>query len=133
MAMTAWKDSPPAGLLRGLRGEIVDARIAYPDVLHLEARDDLGGIWRLATQDADWHPEDPARLVGRAIVDTRADRSTGELRCLLSDGLCLVVTPTPEEPSEEPLPTWELIAPNGAFLEMRRGRWEIRDADSPAT
>ena len=39
-------------ILRQMRGSIVNARIAYPDVLHVEVRDSHGDLWRLATQDA---------------------------------------------------------------------------------
>ena len=46
-------DASPTTVLRSMRGPIVDARIAYPDILHVEVRDSSGGIWRLATQDAD--------------------------------------------------------------------------------
>lgn len=31
----------------------VDAKKAYPDVLHVEIRDSAGELWRLATQDAE--------------------------------------------------------------------------------
>jgi hypothetical protein len=37
-----------------LRGSITGARIAYPQVLHVEIRDSSGELWRLATQDAEW-------------------------------------------------------------------------------
>jgi hypothetical protein len=56
-------DASPTTVLRSMRGPIVDARIAYPDVLHVEVRDSSGGIWHLATQDAEWSPSDPAQLV----------------------------------------------------------------------
>jgi hypothetical protein len=32
-------DASPANVLRALRGLIVDASLAYPDVLHVEIRD----------------------------------------------------------------------------------------------
>ncbi|HEY5287588.1 MAG TPA: hypothetical protein VIJ50_10830 [Solirubrobacteraceae bacterium] len=59
MAAVVALDVSPANVLRSLRGSIVDARIAYPDVLHVEVRDLRGGLSRLATQDAEWSPSDP--------------------------------------------------------------------------
>jgi hypothetical protein len=58
-------DASPTTVLRSMRGLIVDARIAYPDVLHVEVRDSSGCLWRLATQDAEWSPADPAQLIWR--------------------------------------------------------------------
>jgi hypothetical protein len=77
-------DASPATVLRSMRGSIIAARIAYPDVLHVEVRDSLGALWRLATQDAEWSPSDPAQLVGRSIEDASIDGESGELRCTLS-------------------------------------------------
>jgi hypothetical protein len=34
----------PATVLRSMRGSIVDARVAYPDVLHVEIRDSAGEL-----------------------------------------------------------------------------------------
>jgi len=36
-----------------MRGQIVDARIAYPEVLYVEVKDSADELWRLATQDAE--------------------------------------------------------------------------------
>jgi len=49
-------------------------------------RDSAGELWRLATQDAEWSPTDPAELVGKSIEDAEIDEETGELRCQLSGG-----------------------------------------------
>lgn len=49
--------SPRVKLLSSLRGEIVDARLAYPEVLHVE--------------------------VGKAIVEAEIDAESGGLRCKL--------------------------------------------------
>jgi len=49
-------------VLRSMRGSVVAARLAYPDVLHVEIIDSSGGTWRLATQDAEWSPPDPSEL-----------------------------------------------------------------------
>ncbi len=123
-------DASPLSVLRSLRGEILDARIAYPQVLHVEIRDSHGGLWRLATQDADWSPSDPAKLVGRAIEAAEIDEETGELRCKLSGGSMLDVKPADREADDDP-PNWELIAPDGLVLEFGPGmRWRIGSADS---
>jgi hypothetical protein len=114
-----------------MRGSITDARIAYPDVLHVEVRDSSGGIWRLATQDADWSPSDPGQLLGRSIDDADIDEESGELRCRLSDGSMLDIKPAAAETKDDP-PYWELISPAGVVLEFGPGvRWQISGADAP--
>jgi hypothetical protein len=124
-------DASPTNVLRSMRGPIVDARIAYPDVLHVEVRDSSGGVWRLATQDADWSPSDPAELLGRSIDDADIDEESGELRCRLSDGSMLDIKPGAAEAKDDP-PYWELISPAGVVLEFGPGvRWQISGADAP--
>jgi len=122
-------DASPANVLRAMRGEIVDARIAYPEVLHVEIKDSDGELWWLATQDAEWSPSDPADLVGRSVDDVGIDGETGELRCKLSDGSMLDVRPAAQEAEDDP-PNWELITPGGVVLEFGPGvRWQIGSAD----
>jgi hypothetical protein len=124
-------NASPETVLRAMRGPIVTAQIAYPQVLHLEVRDSTGAIWRLATQDADFSPLDPAKLVGRSIDDAEIDEATGGLRCALSDGSSLDVHPTkdrhaPDASGRDEPPSWELIAPSGLVLEFGPGlRWQI--------
>jgi hypothetical protein len=133
MATVVALDASPLNLLHSLRGTIVDARIAYPDVLHVEVRDAHGDLWRLVTQDAYWSPADPARLVGRSIDQADIDRQTGELRCRLSDGTVLDVKPAAVEAKDDP-PNWELISPAGLVLEFGPGmRWRIGGADDAAS
>jgi hypothetical protein len=133
MMMIAALDISPANLLCSMRGSIVDARIAFPDVLHVEVRDLRGGLWRLATQDAKWSPSDPARLLGRSIEDVVIDAETGELRCMLSDGSMLDGMPAAVEAQDDP-PNWELVSPAGMVLEFGPGlRWQISGADVPAS
>jgi hypothetical protein len=116
-----------------MRGPIVDARIAYPDVLHVEVRDSRGGIWCLATQDAEFLPADTGQLVGRSIDDADIDEESGELRCRLSDGSVLDIKPGAAETEDDP-PYWELISPAGVVLEFGPGvRWQISGADAPAS
>lgn len=123
----------PMTVLRSMRGAIVAARIAYPDVLHVEVKDAHGLLWRLATQDADWSPADPEQLVGRSIKDANIDEKSGELCCTLSDGSLLDIKPAAAEAEDDP-PYWELISPAGLVLEFGPGvRWQISGADAPPT
>jgi hypothetical protein len=117
-----------SSLLGALRGEIVDARVGYPDVLHVEVRDLDGDSWSLVTQDAEWSPAEPADLAGRTIEKAEVG-AEGDLQCRLSDGTVLAVTPTDEASGEDP-PYWELITPGGVVLEFGPGvRWQISGAD----
>jgi hypothetical protein len=113
-----------------MRGSVIDARIAYPQVLHVEIRDSAGELWRLITQDAEWTPVDPNELVGRSIEDAVIGGDDGELRCRLSDGSRLLVSPAEQETDDDP-PNWELITPDGLVLEFGPGmRWRIGSADA---
>ena len=132
MATVVALDASPTTVLRSMRGLIIDARVAYPDVLHVEVRDLHGELWRLATQDAEWSPADPAQLVGRSIHDASIDEESGELRCELSDGSLLDIKPAAAEADDDP-PYWELISPAGVVLEFGPGvSWQISSADAPA-
>lgn len=133
MATAVALDASALNVLRSMRGQIVDARIAYPEVLHVEVKDSAGELWRLATQDAEWSPADPAELVGRSVDDADIDAETGELRCKLSDGSLLDVKPAARE-AEDDSPNWELITPGGVGLEFGPGvRWQIGSADGRAS
>lgn len=133
MATAVALDASPLNVLRSMRGSIVDARIAYPEVLHVEIKDSAGELWHFATQDAEWSPADPAELVGRSVDDADIDAKTGELRCKLSDGSVLDVKPAEREAEDDP-PNWELITPGGVVLEFGPGvRWQIGSADSRAS
>jgi len=133
MATVVALDASPATVLRSMRGSIINAHIAYPDVLHVEVRDSRGALWRLATQDAEWSPADPDELVGHSIEDASIDEESGELRCRLSDGSILDIKPAAAEAQDDP-PYWELISPAGVVLEFGPGvRWQISSADVPVT
>jgi hypothetical protein len=126
-------NASPASVLRAMRGRIVAAQIAYPEVLHVQIRDSAGALWRLATQDAEFSPPDPSELLGRSIEDAEIDESTGGLHCRLSDGSFLDVRPAAPEARDDP-PSWELIAPSGLVLEFGPGmRWQIATPHAPAT
>lgn len=133
MATVVALDASPTTVLRSLRGPIVGARIAYPEVLHVEVRDSSGGTWRLATQDAEFSPSDPTQLIGRSIDDAEIDEESGELRCKLSDSSLLDIKPGAAESEDDP-PYWELMSPAGVVLEFGPGvRWQISGADAPAS
>ena len=130
MATAVTLDASPATVLRSLRGSIVNARLAYPDVLHVEIRDPAGGVWRLATQDAEWSPPDPGALAGHSVEGAAIGEGSGELRLELSNGARLIVTPGAQEASDDP-PNWELITPEGLVLEFGPGvLWQISGADA---
>lgn len=98
-------------------------------MLHAEVRDTGGGIWRFATQDAEFSPANPGELAGRAVEDAEIDPGTGELRVRLSDATMLAVVPARREASDDPL-NWELITPSALVLEFGAGmRWQISGAD----
>ncbi len=131
MATVIAQEASLSSVLGSMRGEIVDARLGYPGVLHLEIRDQDRDLWRFVTQDADWSPAQPADLVGQDIEKAEVG-DQGELRCQLSGGPVLVVTP-PSRKSDDDPPHWELITPGGVILEFGPGaRWQISNADVPA-
>jgi hypothetical protein len=114
-----------------MRGQIVDAHIARGFLLDVEVRDSSGGIWRLATQDAEWSPSDPTELFGRSIDDADNDEESGALRCRLSNGSVLDIKPPAAEANDDG-PYWELISPDGVVLDFGPGvRWQISGADTP--
>jgi hypothetical protein len=134
MATVVALDASPVNVLRSMRGSIVDAKKAYPDVLHVEILDSAGELWRLATQDAEWSPADPPELVGQTIEDAEIDEDSGELRCKLSNGTVLDVRPGGAPEADDDPPNWELITPDGVLLEFGPGvRWQISGADAPAS
>lgn len=129
--MAAPLDTSLAKILRSFRGRIADARIAYPEVLHVEVIDEEGGLWRFATQDATFEPENPVSVVGGTLEDTRLDPNTGECHWRLSDGLRLIVRPATGEPLEH-VPTWELITPHHIALAFGPGpQWHFSRSDRP--
>ena len=133
MASVVALDTSPLNLLRSMQGAIVAAQLAYPQVLHLEIRASDGDIWRLSTQGAKWSPTDPSSLVGQSLEDVRIDDLSGGLRCQLSAGSVLEVSPLPVEAVDDP-PSWEVISPDGLVLEFGPGlRWQISSADAPAS
>lgn len=116
-------------VLTRFRGLIEDAHDAYPDVLHLEVRDDMGGLWLFATQDATWWPRDPTAFAGQAVVGASVDIRTGTLTCELSNGSLFTVIPAAQEAPDDPA-NWELFTPDGQMLDFGPGlRWRLVDAN----
>jgi hypothetical protein len=129
MGSTRVIDASVTDLLGSLKGEIIAARLTYPEVLRVQVRDLDGGNWRLLTQDADWTPADPNRLLGLSLVRADLDEGTGGLRCSLSDGSVLEVVPAADAIAGDP-PAWELFSPDGVVLEFGPGlRWRFGRAD----
>jgi len=132
MADVVALDASLAGILRSLRGPITAARRAYPDVLHVEIRDERGDLWRLATQDADLLPSVPADLVGHSVESAHLDEESGELQLGLSGDSALTVVPAPREAEDDP-PNWKLLTPGGLVLVFGPGdRWQFQRADEPS-
>jgi hypothetical protein len=121
----------PAEVARSMRGEVIGANRAYPDVLQLAIRDARGDVWDLTTLDATWMPQTPEELLGRIVVDGSLDEETHILRLAFADGGDFVVRPDPEAAADDP-PTWEVITP--AVLCLRfgpHGSWHVTRADVP--
>ena len=132
MATVVAQEASLSNLLSSMRGEIVDARRGYPDVLHVEIRDPDGDHWNLVTQDAEWSPVDPGELIGLVLERAVLDQGV-ELRCQVSGRAALVVRPGRGGSQDDP-PYWELITPGGVALEFGPGaRWQISSADVPAS
>jgi hypothetical protein len=128
MAAVALNESP-ASVLRSLRGDIIAARKAYPDILHVEVRDPRGDVWRLATQDAEWSPSDPSELLDLSAESAEVDEKTGELRLGLSNGSVLKVVPAPHESEDDPA-NWKLLTPGGLVLVFGPGGgWHFKRSD----
>lgn len=126
-------DISPLALLRSLRGKIRSARLAYPDVLHLEVVDGSGESWRFATQDADWTPHDPSELQDQEVLDVEIDEGSGALHFNLKSGSSIDVKPAANQSVDDP-PSWELFAPNGLVLEFGPGvNWQIGPASTRAS
>lgn len=129
MPTTIDRNSGCINVLASFRGLIVDARLAYPEVLHLDVRDADGELWRFATQDASWSPSDPAELHDKTILDVGIDWSTGELHCRLSGGSTFTVFPEPQEDADDP-PNWELFTPDDQMLDFGPGlNWRLVNAN----
>ena len=120
----------PADLLRRIRGQIVEAVPGYPEVLHLDIEDAVGGIWHFSTAYCEFSPSDPDFFPGKTVVDIEFEQS-GKLTMRFEDGSEFNVLPEPEGPDDE-LETWKVITPDGFSLRFQpRGLWTLRLASDP--
>jgi hypothetical protein len=130
MSPTVIPDTFPTELLSRFRGLIVDARPAYPEVLHLKVKDAEGGEWWFTTQEAQWSPADPEALLHKTIISADVDGDSGELTVGFSDGSAFRVTPDHEGAFDD-LEAWELFTPERTILSFGpRGRWLLGRADN---
>jgi hypothetical protein len=130
MSVIVIPDTFPTELLSRFRGPIVDARPAYPEVLHLKVRDAEGGEWWFATQEAEWSPTDPDLLLHKTIVSANFDDASGILTIGFSDASVFTVSPAHEGAFDD-LEAWELFTPERTILTYGpRGRWLLGRADN---
>jgi hypothetical protein len=124
-------DTLPEKLLGRFRGPVTDGRPTYPERVHVEVRDAQGGLWCLATWDADYSPENPEVLNGKDVVSANLDGASGVLTVGFSDDSVFTVTPNLIEEDED-IENWELFTPEGLVLTYGpRGRWHLGSADDP--
>jgi len=120
----------PTEILGRFRGAIIDARPAYPEVLHLKVKDAEGGEWWFATQEAKWSPSDPGFFIGKTVTDASLDDRSGQLTIRFSDGTEFTVNPDHEGASDD-LEAWELFTPERTILTYGpRGRWLLGRFDN---
>ncbi len=121
-------DISPSELLARMRGPIIRANPAYPEVIQMRIRDSKGEVWRFSTSYAEFSPSDPDFFLGKIVADIEFDVS-GRLKMLFEDDSEFNVFPEPEGPDDD-LSAWNLITPDGLSLRFRpRGLWTLRSAD----
>jgi hypothetical protein len=119
-------------LLGRLRGRITDVHPAYPETIHLELTDTLGGAWYFATLDASYSPSDPEALRGKTIVDVTQELPSGGLTMSFSDGTCFRLSVEPPDADDDPA-NWRLYTPEGLALSWGPGAvWDIARANAPS-
>ena len=122
------RDISPAMLLGRVRGRVTAARLTYPERIRVEVTDADGGLWRLATWDAEYSPSDPEALIGKSVVDTSLDDSSGVLTLRFSGGTCFTATPIPVE--DDDVENWEFFTPESLVLSYGpKGQWQVGRSD----
>lgn len=125
-------DTFPAEILNRFRGPVIDARPAYPEVLHLYVRDTGGGEWCFVTQEAEWSPSDPEMFKGKEVVSADVDDCSGRLTIGFSDASLLTVAPD-HCGAHDDIEAWELFTPERTILTYGpRKRWQLGRADNLA-
>jgi hypothetical protein len=124
-------DTSPRDLLSRVRGKVEHARLTYPERVHLEVMDAAGGLWFLATWEADYSPGDPSELDGKSVVGTDLDEASGTLTVVFSDDTCFTVVPIRDE-EDDAIENWQLFTPDGFVLNYGPGeRWVLKRASAP--
>ena len=124
-------DTSPADVLAGVRGLVTEARLTYPERVHLPVIDAEGGRWFLATWEASYLPADPDELNGKIVVSAVLDESSRVLTIGFSDETDFTVTPIPDD-EDDAIENWELFTPNGLLLTYGPwGRWHLGKATDP--
>jgi hypothetical protein len=123
-------DTFPIEILDRFRGRIIEARPAYPEVLHFTVRDESDGEWWFATQEAKWSPSDPGFLAGKVVVAVSLDDRSGRLTVEFRDGTVFTVDPD-HEGAHDDLEAWQLFTPERTVLTYGpRGRWLLGRSDN---
>jgi hypothetical protein len=124
-------DTSPAGLLARIRGPVRDARLTYPERARFEVMDAHGGLWLLATWEAEYSTADPEELNDKTVVRADLDDRSRVLTIGFSDGTSFKVTPIPDD-DEDAIENWELFTPEGHVLRYGPwGRWHLSKATDP--
>jgi hypothetical protein len=124
-------ETSPADLLARVRGSVKDARLTYPERVRFEVMDAHGGLWLLATWEAEYSPADPEELNGKTVVSAHLDDRSLVLTIGFSDGTSFTVTPIPDD-DEGAIENWELFTPEGQVLRYGPwGRWHLGNATDP--
>jgi hypothetical protein len=124
-------DLSPRDLLSCVRGAVAQARLTYPERVHLQVLDADGGLWLLATWEADYWPADPADLTGKIVVGTSLDETSGALTVGFSDGTRFTVDPIPDD-DDDAIENWQLFTPDGFVLNYGPGEhWVLKRATDP--
>lgn len=124
-------DTSPRDLLRRVSGKVEDARLTYPERVHLEVTDTDGGHWLLATWEAAYLPADPAQLNGKIVVGADLDKTSGALTVTFSDGTHFTVVPIPDG-EDDAIENWQLFTPDGFVLNYGPGEhWVLKRASDP--
>jgi hypothetical protein len=124
-------ETSPADLLARVRGPVKDARLTYPERVHFEVTDVHGGLWFLATWEAEYSPADPEELNGKTVVSADLDDRSRVLTIGFSDGTSFTVTPIPDD-DDGAIENWELFTPDDLLLTYGPwGRWHLGKATDP--
>jgi hypothetical protein len=124
-------DTSPASLLARVRGSVTEARLTYPERVHLEVMDIHGGRWLLATWEAEYSPTDPEEFSAKTVVSAVLDDRSRVLTIGFSDGTDFTVTPIPDD-EDDAIENWELFTPDGLLLTYGPwGRWHLGKATDP--